>query len=97
MEEVLNMILYGTQELFRVSLADGTLLASFPGAAARLKDGEQEEDEPHGKKTLKERFIEEIPCPECGGTRLKKEALYSSIANSARSALKTGKRSARVP
>ncbi|MBE6245247.1 MAG: excinuclease ABC subunit UvrA [Bacteroidales bacterium] len=78
-EEVLNMILYGTQELFRVSLADGTLLASFPGAAARLKDGEQEEDEPHGKKTLKERFIEEIPCPECGGTRLKKEALYFKI------------------
>ena len=29
-EDVMNMILYGTQELFRVSLADGTLLASFP-------------------------------------------------------------------
>lgn len=77
-EDVMNMILYGTQELFRVSLADGTLLASFPGAAASLK-AKEEEDQEEGKKILKERYIEEIPCPECGGTRLKKEALYFKI------------------
>lgn len=77
-EEVLNMILYGTQELFRVNLTDGTLLASFPGVAAKMRQSEEEE-EADGKKALKERYIEEIPCPECGGTRLKKEALYFKI------------------
>ena len=77
-EDVLNMILYGTQELFRVNLTDGTLLASFPGVAAKMRQSEEEE-EADGKKTLKERYIEEIPCPECGGTRLKKEALYFKI------------------
>lgn len=79
-EDILNMILYGTQELFRVSLEDGTLLASFPGVAAKLKQSEEEEETDGKKKeTLKERFIEEIPCPECNGTRLRKEALYFKI------------------
>ena len=75
-EDILNMILYGTQELFRVSLADGTLLASFPGVAAKMRQSEEEEED---AKKLRERYIEEIPCPECGGTRLKKEALYFKI------------------
>ena len=79
-EDVMNMILYGTQELFRVSLSDGTLLASFPGAAAKMRQSEEEEEVDSKKKDqLKERYIEEIPCPECGGTRLKKEALYFKI------------------
>lgn len=79
-EDVMNMILYGTQELFRVSLADGTLLASFPGAAAKMRQSEEEEETDRKKKDqLKERYIEEIPCPECNGSRLKKEALYFKI------------------
>ena len=79
-EDVMNMLLYGTQELFRVSLADGTLLASFPGAAAKMRQNEEEEETDSKKKeSLKERYIEEIPCPECNGTRLKKEALYFKI------------------
>ena len=79
-EDVMNMILYGTQELFRVSLSDGTLLASFPGAAAKMRQSEEEEETDRKKKDqLKERYIEEIPCPECNGTRLKKEALYFKI------------------
>ena len=79
-EEVMNMIIYGTQELFRVSLSDGTLLASFPGAAAKMRQS-QEEEEPESKKkeSLKERYIEEVLCPECGGTRLRKEALFFKI------------------
>ena len=80
-EDVMNMVLYGTQELFRVNLADGTLLASFPGAVAKMSHNEEDEDSSLKKKdAVKERFIEELPCPECGGTRLRKEALYFKIA-----------------
>lgn len=75
-EDVMNMILYGTDELFRVDLSDGTQLASFAGVIARLEQSGNESDEMLARK---ERFIEESPCPECGGNRLKKEALNFKI------------------
>ncbi len=80
-EDILNMIIYGTQELFRVSLADGTLLAPFQGVIAKLRQ-EQEEgtsDDISPSDKLKERYIEEVVCPECNGRRLKKEALLFKI------------------
>lgn len=80
-EEILNMIIYGTDELFRVNLSDGTLLAAFPGAIARMQKQTEEEEtlESKKKENLKERYIEEVTCPECGGKRLKKEALCFKI------------------
>lgn len=77
-EDVLNMIIYGTDELFRVNLSDGTQLTPFAGVIARLEQNGNESDEMLAKK---ERFIEESVCPECGGNRLKKEALYFKIDN----------------
>ncbi len=80
-EQVLNMIIYGTDELFRVNLSDGTLLASFPGAIAKMQKLSDEQEISEGKKdeSLKERYIEDVVCPECGGTRLKPEALCFKI------------------
>ncbi len=72
-QEVIDMIIYGTDELFRVSLADGTQLAPFAGVISRLEQNNEELSE------KKERFIEEVECPECGGNRLKKDALYFKI------------------
>ncbi len=77
-EEVMNMIIYGTDELFRVDLPDGTQLAPFAGVIARLEQSGNESDEMIAKK---ERFIEESICPECGGNRLKKDALNFKIDN----------------
>lgn len=79
--EILDMIIYGTDELFRVNLADGTLLAAFPGAIAKMQKLSEEEEtlESKKKENYKERYIEEIVCPECGGTRLKPEALCFKI------------------
>lgn len=74
-EDTLNMIIYGTDELFRVNLADGTLLAPFTGIVSKLEQKEEDDD----LSARKERFIEETVCPECHGTRLKKEALYFKI------------------
>ncbi len=73
--ETLNSIIYGTDELFRVNLDDGTLLAPFPGIVSKLEQSESAEE----VSSTKERFIEECVCPDCNGTRLKKDALYFKI------------------
>lgn len=75
-EEVMNAIIYGTNNLFRVNLADGTQLAPFPGIIAKLEQTGNESDESFERK---ERFVQECICPECNGTRLKKDALYFKI------------------
>lgn len=77
-EEVLNAIIYGTNDLFRVNLADGTQLAPFPGVIAKLEQTGNESDESIERK---ERFVQESVCPECNGTRLKKDALHFKIDN----------------
>ncbi|MBQ1218948.1 MAG: excinuclease ABC subunit UvrA [Bacteroidales bacterium] len=74
-DEILNSIIYGSDELYRVNLDDGTLLASFPGIVSKLEQNENAEE----VSSVKERFIEECVCPECGGSRLKKDALYFKI------------------
>ncbi len=75
-EEALNAIIYGSDDLYRVSLADGTQLAPFPGIIAKLEQTGNESDESFERK---ERFVQESICPECNGTRLKKDALYFKI------------------
>lgn len=72
-QDVLDMIIYGTDELFRVSLSDGTQLAPFAGIISKLEQNNEEVSE------KKERFIEEIECPECRGNRLRKDALHFKI------------------
>ena len=72
-QDVLDMIIYGTDELFRVNLTDGTQLAPFAGVISKLEQNNEELSE------KKERFIEEVECPECHGNRLNKDALYFKI------------------
>lgn len=76
-QETLKTIIYGTDELFRVNLDDGRQLASFPGIISKLDKNADEKDESYLKR---ERFVLETVCPECGGCRLKKEALNFKIA-----------------
>ena len=75
-EDVMNALIYGSDTLFRVNLADGTQLAPFPGIMAKLEQQLNESDESMERK---ERYMQERVCPECGGSRLKKEALYFKI------------------
>ncbi|MDO4735417.1 MAG: excinuclease ABC subunit UvrA, partial [Bacteroidia bacterium] len=76
-DDILNSIIYGSDEMYRVNLDDGTLLASFPGIVSKLEQNENAEQ----ISSTKERFIEECICPECNGTRLKKDSLYFKIDN----------------
>ena len=73
-QDVLDMIIYGTDELFKVNLADGTQLAPFAGVVSKLEQNNSEE-----LNEKKERFIEEMTCPECKGTRLNKEVHHFKI------------------
>ena len=73
-QDVLDMIIYGTDELFKVNLADGTQLAPFAGVVSKLEQNNSEE-----LNEKKERFIEEMTCPECKGTRLNKDVHHFKI------------------
>lgn len=75
-DELLNSIIYGTDDLIKVNLEDGRRLASFPGVISKLDTSSSDSDELIAKK---ERFIQEVVCPECAGTRLKKESLNFKI------------------
>lgn len=78
-EDALDTIIYGSDELFRVG-GQGALsqMMSFNGVISKIEQNGSDSDELIGKK---ERFIEEIVCPECHGTRLKEEALSFKIDN----------------
>ena len=60
-EEVINALVYGSDTLFRVNLADGTQLAPFPGVIAKLEQQLNESDESMERK---ERYMQERVCPE---------------------------------
>lgn len=83
-DEIINKILYGTNELFRVNLSDGTLLASFPGVIGRgdsLEENNDIQEDEGGNDNINYRYVQEVVCPECGGSRLKKESLCFKIDN----------------
>ncbi|MFA6334818.1 MAG: excinuclease ABC subunit UvrA [Bacteroidales bacterium] len=76
-EDALNTIIYGSDELFRIG-GSGALsqMMSFNGVISKVEQNGSDSDELIMKK---ERFIEEIVCPRCNGTRLKEEALSFKI------------------
>lgn len=80
-EDALNAILYGTDEMLKVkndSYGSGTSYAlSFEGVVNFLSRQEQEGSS--GVQKWAQEFMNEIDCPKCNGTRLKKEALYFRI------------------
>ena len=58
-QEALTLIIYGSDELFRVGEGTMSEMVAFPGIVSDIDD--------------------KIVCPECGGTRLKKECGYFKI------------------
>lgn len=76
-EDVLNLILYGSEELFRIKSIGGlSEMVTFPGIIARLEHKAEESDDSFDKKV---RFSSESICPHCHGTRLKEDALHFRI------------------
>ncbi|MFA5848900.1 MAG: excinuclease ABC subunit UvrA [Bacteroidales bacterium] len=78
-EDALDTIIYGSDELFRVGGTGAySQMMSFNGVIARIEQTSADNDD---ILVRKERFIEEIVCPKCNGTRLKEEALSFRIDN----------------
>jgi len=78
-EDALDTIIYGSDELFRIGGAGAySQMMSFNGVIARIEQTSADNDD---ILVRKERFIEEIVCPKCNGTRLREEALSFRIDN----------------
>jgi len=75
-EEALNLILYGSDELFRVGSGESSYMVSFGGVLVLI---EQNETDSADLATKKSRYVEEVVCPLCNGSRLKEDALYFRI------------------
>lgn len=76
-EDVMNLILYGSDELFRVETVGGLSdMVSFPGVISKIEHRDDESDDLFDKK---ERFTQEVECPVCHGTRLKEDSLCFKI------------------
>ena len=76
-EEAMSVLLYGSEELFRVGSGSEQQMVSFEGIIPRTMATGDESDEVLARK---ERFMETTVCPVCGGTRLKQESLCFKIA-----------------
>lgn len=74
--EAMKHILYGSSELLTVGDGGNREMDTFGGILAQISINGDESDRILSKKDL---YLDEAPCPECGGSRLKKEALYFRI------------------
>lgn len=78
-EEALDLIIYGSDELFRVGgQGSASHMMSFPGVISKIEATDNDSEDLVSKK---EKFTEEIVCPKCNGTRLKEEALSFKLDN----------------
>lgn len=83
-EEALQVILYGTDESVTVKSdllgINKTYQVNFPGVANIVLQ-QYEEKPTKGIQRWAMAFMNKVSCPECGGARLKKEALYFRIGD----------------
>jgi excinuclease ABC subunit A len=79
-EAAVNIILYGSDQLFKVKTEgnDEGYSVAFEGIANFISKQAEENPSPAMQRWV-QGFTNKINCPECNGTRLKKEALYFKI------------------
>jgi len=78
-DETVNVLLHGSDELFKVTTEGGSYNTTFEGIATFIT--RQAEDDPSpGMLRWAQGFTNKKVCPLCNGARLKKEALYFKIA-----------------
>lgn len=77
-EEAVNVLLYGSEELFRVNTEAGGYNTTFEGIITFIIR-QSEDDASQGMAKWVQGYSEKKVCPTCNGARLKKEALYFKI------------------
>ncbi|MEO0405363.1 MAG: excinuclease ABC subunit UvrA, partial [Bacteroidota bacterium] len=81
-EEVINQILYGSDEHLQIVSPTGakTYSSKFQGVISYVEKVASESSNP-GLKRWAQSFTNKIPCTTCNGARLKKQALYFRIGD----------------
>ena len=83
-EEVLNKVLYGSDEVLKLSNTPlgmtSNYFLTFEGVVNFVGNLEAMNGKKNGTR-LKDQYVQYDICPECNGTRLKKEALFFRIAD----------------
>jgi excinuclease ABC subunit A len=80
-EEVINVLLYGSEELFDVTTGGNvTYQIKYEGIIAQIEKQIDEDSSPALRRWA-ESFMNKMACPECNGARLKKDALYFRIGD----------------
>jgi excinuclease ABC subunit A len=80
-DEALNVILYGSDESFKMPSIPGGLSNYFLSFDGILNYINQQVDSDDNGKRNGNSYIREIVCPECNGARLNKEALHFRMAD----------------
>jgi excinuclease ABC subunit A len=80
-EEAVNIILYGSEEVLKVKTENNSdgYTVSFEGIANFITRQAEENPSPAMQRWV-QGFTNKINCPECNGTRLRKQALYFKVA-----------------
>jgi len=82
-EDVLNKVLYGSDEVLKLSNTPlgmtSNYFLTFEGVVNFVGNVETITGQKSGSK-IKEQYVQYNICPECNGTRLKKESLFFRIA-----------------
>jgi excinuclease ABC subunit A len=83
-EEALSKVLYGSDEVLKLSNTPlgmtSNYFLTFEGIVNFVGNLEAVNGKKNGTR-LKDQYVQYDVCPECNGTRLKKEALFFRIAN----------------
>jgi excinuclease ABC subunit A len=77
-DEAVNVLLYGSDELFRINTSGGNYDTSFEGISTFISRQAEEDASPAMLRWV-QGFTNKKSCPSCNGSRLKKEALYFRI------------------
>ncbi|MCX6232021.1 MAG: excinuclease ABC subunit UvrA [Bacteroidetes bacterium] len=83
-EEAMNNILYGSDEVLKVKndyLGITTSYAITFEGVINFISNQNTDSAPQGIKKWAGNFMNKIPCPECHGSRLKKESLHFKIGD----------------
>lgn len=79
-EDAMSVILYGSEESYKLQNTPLGLTSnyflSFDGIIGYLSTQNTNED---GEESLHEQYVRKVTCPECKGTRLRKESLWFRI------------------
>ncbi len=83
-EDGLNVLLYGSEETFKLENTplgtSSNYFLSFEGVVNYIA-GYQNGNNVKNQNTWVQQFVKRITCPDCHGTRLRKESLYFRIHN----------------